>query len=234
MKRLLKGLLPAPLVQKARDVRERWTSYAALSYSQEGEDMILRRMFETRKRGFYVDVGAHHPKRFSNTYAFYKRGWTGINVDATPGSMEAFRRFRPRDINVESAVAREAGALTFFQFNEPALNTFDSTLAAARQGGDFHLIARVPIQARTLADLLAAHLPVGRTIDFLTIDVEGLDLDVLQSNDWARFRPRCVLAECLRSSLHEISSDPVFVFLTAQGYELYAKAVQTVIFRDAA
>ena len=70
-------------------------------YSQQGEDIILHRMFEWQEQGFYIDVGAHHPTRFSNTYKFYKRGWTGINVDAMPGSMTAFNRLRPKDINIE-------------------------------------------------------------------------------------------------------------------------------------
>src|SRR5690349_18351333 len=80
------------------------------SYSQEGEDMVLRRVFEHKAHGFYVDVGAHHPMRFSNTYFFYRRGWRGINIDARPGSKREFDRARPRDINVECGVAQVAGA----------------------------------------------------------------------------------------------------------------------------
>jgi hypothetical protein len=64
--------------------------YLNQSYSQEGEDMVLYRTFETVKEGFYVDVGAHHPDRFSNTYKFYKQGWRGINIDAMPGGMDPF------------------------------------------------------------------------------------------------------------------------------------------------
>ena len=57
------------------------------SYAQEGEDLILYRMIYGKiDKGFYVDVGAHHPKRFSNTYFFYRKGWRGINVEPMPGS----------------------------------------------------------------------------------------------------------------------------------------------------
>ena len=63
--------------------------YAIKCYSQEGEDMILRRIFE-EKNGFYVDVGAHHPRRFSNTYYFYKQGWTGISIEPNPQAAKAF------------------------------------------------------------------------------------------------------------------------------------------------
>src|SRR4051794_10306733 len=72
------------------------------SYSQEGEDMVLRRVFNNKRGGFFVDVGAHHPRMYSNTYYFYLRDWRGINIDAMPGGMAAFDRMRPGDINVEA------------------------------------------------------------------------------------------------------------------------------------
>src|SRR5688500_1685041 len=82
----------------AREFRDRLVDqHAELSYALEGEDMVLRRLFEGKTRGFYVDVGAHHPRRFSNTYYFYRRARRGINIDAAPGSMEAFNRDRSRD-----------------------------------------------------------------------------------------------------------------------------------------
>ena len=99
------------------------------SYSQEGEDRILARLFESSGQGFYVDVGAHHPMRFSNTFLFYRRGWRGVNIDATPGSMRLFDRYRSRDTNIESGVGLTTGVVPFYVFNEPALNTFDRELS---------------------------------------------------------------------------------------------------------
>ena len=72
-----------------------------ICYSQNGEDLILNRFLENKKNGFYIDIGAHHPIRFSNTYLFYKKGWRGINIDAMPGSMDLFNKIRSRDINIE-------------------------------------------------------------------------------------------------------------------------------------
>ena len=106
--------------------------YINESYSQEGEDMILSRYFDGQLKGFYIDIGAHHPKRFSNTYIFYKRGWSGINIDAMPGSMYEFNKYRSRDINIESAISLEPSELTFNIFKEPALNTFSNELAQYR------------------------------------------------------------------------------------------------------
>ncbi|MCP2732462.1 FkbM family methyltransferase, partial [Symplocastrum sp. BBK-W-15] len=98
--------------------------YHNLSYSQEGEDMIISRFFEGKKQGFYVDVGAHHPQRFSNTYRFYLQGWRGINIDAMPGSMEIFNKIRANDINLEISISDCNQILTYYEFNEPALNGF--------------------------------------------------------------------------------------------------------------
>ena len=76
--------------------------------------MILRVIFAKQQTGFYVDVGAHHPKRFSNTYFFYKKGWYGINIDATPGIMENFKKMRKRDINLNIGISDTTGERDFY------------------------------------------------------------------------------------------------------------------------
>src|SRR5689334_5444047 len=92
--------------ERAAAPRRRKPRYFRHSFAQEGEDLVRASFFEGRRNGFFVDVGAHHPKRFSNTYHFYLfRERRGINIDATPGSMTAFRRARPEDINIEAAVS---------------------------------------------------------------------------------------------------------------------------------
>lgn len=87
------------------------TQFHLKSYALQGEDLILKEIFHQVKNGFYVDVGAHHPFKFSNTYFFYKRGWRGINIDALPHSMNLFNQFRPRDINVECGVTFSGGGV---------------------------------------------------------------------------------------------------------------------------
>ena len=201
-----------------------------ICYGQDGEDLILDRLLDGQKSGFFVDVGAHHPVRFSNTYLFYRRGWRGINIDAQPQSMNAFRRLRERDINIEVGVGSRAGWERYFRFNEPALNTFEPEEAKRKAVGPYRIEEEVDVQVRRLDDILDHHVPADTAIDFLSVDVEGLDLDVLQSNDWQRFRPRFVLAETLRTPLAELHNCPVTAFLIAQGYTPVSKAYNTTFF----
>jgi FkbM family methyltransferase len=206
--------------------------YATKSYSQEGEDMILRRLLEKNKNGFYVDVGAHHPQRFSNTYYFYKKGWRGINLDAMPGSMKHFEKIRKKDINLEIPVSKSGNTQTYFMFNEPALNGFSMRLSESRDGNrNYRIIDKKEIKTYTLEDILDTYLPDSQEIDFLSVDVEGLDLDVLESNNWEKYRPRFVVVEILHDSLEEVISSEIYRFLSEAGYMAYSKTVNTVIFK---
>jgi FkbM family methyltransferase len=204
----------------------------SLCYGQEGEDLILDRVLEHQAEGFYVDVGAHHPVRFSNTYLFYKRGWRGINIDAMPGSMRKFESVRPRDINIECGIADCEGKLTYHRFNEPALNTFDTAEAQRKNKPPYKLVNTVEVSVERLDSVLERHLPAGQRIDFLTVDVEGYDLKVIQSNNWTKFRPAYVLVEALDSSLSTVAKLPLNLFLAGQGYNLYAKTVNTLFYRE--
>lgn len=210
------------------------------SYSQEGEDRVLETLMfklhgsKHRKVGFYVDIGAHHPHRYSNTYLFYQRGWRGINVDALPGSMRAFQRQRPRDINLERGVGEQSGEMDFYVFNEPALNTFDASLAQHRCNDVWHVVEVRKVSVQPLSLILEEHLPHGKRIDFMSVDVEGFDLNVLASNDWDRYRPLVVLAETLGKSIEEVLDDPLYGYMKSLDYVLYSKTVNTCFFVDAA
>lgn len=203
---------------------------AQLCYGQDGEDLVLDRMMERQQTGFYVDVGAHHPVRFSNTYLFYRRGWRGINIDAQPGSMKKFERVRPRDINIECGVAGSAGCLTYYRFNEPALNTFDAHEARLKDTPPYRLVDTIEVDVERLDTLLARHMPTDVQIDFMSIDVEGKDLEALESNDWTRFRPRFILAETLRTDMLHLADCPVVQLLGGVGYEPVGKANNTTFF----
>lgn len=201
------------------------------SYSQEGEDRILARLFDSAREGFYVDVGALHPMRFSNTFLFYRRGWRGVNIDAMPGSMRLFERCRPRDTNVEAGIGLTAGSIPFYVFNEPALNSFDRELSESRDVAPYKIQKVIDVRVSPLNEVLGGCLPHGNVPSFLTVDVEGRDLDVLRSNDWSAFRPTYVLAECLGMTVEEAMQGPVSEFMSSVGYHFIAKTVNTAFYQ---
>lgn len=202
----------------------------SLSFSQEGEDGVLQRLFERKDVGLYVDVGSHHPQRFSNTYRFYLRGWNGINIDPLPGSKARFDALRQRDINLEVGISDSPGELTYYSFQEPAFNTFDTKVAGTRESP---LLSAVQVRVIRLSDVLDRHLKPDQKIDFLSIDVEGLDIQVLRSNDWRRYRPSYVLAEALgMRDVAKVLNTELHEYMVSQGYSLFAKCVNTLFFVD--
>jgi len=206
--------------------------YSQRSYSQEGEDLILQNLFGEQEHGFYVDIGAHHPFRFSNTYLFYKRGWRGINIDATPDSMRLFHKYRHRDINLEIPVANNTKSMDYYIFDEPALNSFSYELSNHRDKHTSYKIKQViSLKASKLATILNQYLPQGAIIDFLSIDVEGYETEVLKSNDWNKYRPRYILIEILNITLEKLAENKISRFLKKLGYSQLAITGRTVVFR---
>ncbi len=207
--------------------------YAQKSYSQEGEDLLLKLLLGNRikRKGFYVDVGAHHPYRFSNTYLFYKMGWRGINIDAMPGSMKLFNIFRKRDINLECAISNHAAEMTYFIFDEPAINTFSESMAQEYINNGRQLIEKKNIKMLPLRSILDRYLPKGTHIDFMSVDVEGMDLSALESNDWDKYKPNIILVEDIDFSMQCCNDSDLYRYLTKLGYELISKTFNTLFFR---
>ncbi|MFB6457183.1 FkbM family methyltransferase [Chitinophaga sp. Hz27] len=206
--------------------------YSVLAYSSEGEDLLLKRIFDEKKDGVYVDVGAHHPFRFSNTYLFYKKNWRGINIDPMPGTMELFNKYRPGDINLEMGVSSVPQELTYSIFNEPALNTFSAEkVKEYTQKSCYKVIGSKKVETRPLAAILDQHLK-STAIDFLTIDAEGMDLEVLRSNNWQKYRPAFVLVESQPYELEKGTSSDLLKFMHQKGYGVFAKTYYTYFFRD--
>jgi len=202
------------------------------SYSQEGEDKILNRYFKNKKKGFYIDVGAHHPFRFSNTYLFYKRGWRGINIDATPGSMKLFKKCRPRDINIETAVSNSTKEINYYIFDEPALNSFSSKLSKKRAADTKYKIEKViKLWPKKLSEILDENLPLNTHVDFMTVDVEGYEYEVLVSNNWGKYKPTYLLVEVLKGESEKLTNSKIYLLLKSKNYKALANTGRTIIFK---
>lgn len=163
------------------------------SYAQNFEDVMLARAFPGAK-GFYVDVGANDPDIDNVTRVFYERGWSGINIEPLSANMQALRKKRTRDINLEIAVGEQDGSITFYEIGKwHGYSTTDPAVVEQHRRDGLEVIEReVPL--RKLSDVLDEHAK-GKTIDFLKIDVEGTELSVLRGLDLRRHRPKIILLE---------------------------------------
>jgi FkbM family methyltransferase len=220
------------LVQELKNLKSRLATSANLpflyrhhSYSQEGEDRIIAKTFSHLQNGFFVDIGAYHPFRFSNTQLLYEIGWHGINVEPTPGAVNAFKLSRKRDINLSLAVGEQKTISMFYCFADPALNTFNSrraeTIVNSRQS---RLIAQYKLPTYRLDEILTEYLPKNQVIHFMNIDVEGLELSVVNSNDWQKFLPLVIAIE----NFHYL---PELTELDKYGYLTFAQTYSTQILK---
>ncbi len=197
---------------------------AKLSYSQCGEDMILDTIFNDVKTGFYIDIGANNPFTQSNTYHFYRKGWHGINIDALPNSMKSFNKFRRRDINIENAIGDKEEILEYYMFSSTFYNTFSKDEAEKRKSVSKLLEIR-KIKTQKLSDILDKY-SIER-IDFISIDVEGFDLNVLKSNNWNKYRPKVIVTEYFSSNLNELEKNDVTNLLKENNYTYFCNTPQT-------
>jgi len=165
-----------------------------ISYAQNFEDVMIARLFDAGYRGFYVDIGAAHPRFLSVTRHFYDQGWSGINVEPTFAFYPLLCEARPRDTNLQCAIGNSPGHATFYEFPKFVENSTLERSVADRLAATELTATPHEVEVLRLSELCAIHVK-DRTIDFMKIDVEGGELGVMQSGDWKRFRPRLVIVE---------------------------------------
>ncbi len=186
--------------------------------------------FPSSYKGYYVDVGAYHPLKYSNTYSFYEKGWRGICVDPVPGRTHLFKKYRPRDIFLNHGVSESEKTLMYYMAEEPAYNTFSEEIYENNVG---IFKQKKEVSTKPLRKILNQNLPKGCTIDFLSVDAEGFDLEVLQSNDWQRYRPRIVLLEEKSvHSLNDITSLEINAFMMQNNYLAVSRAPSALVYMD--
>ena len=191
------------------------------SFGQFGEDAVLQTLLQ-KKKATYIDVGAYHPVLYSNTYAFYKRGWSGVVIDANLNSKLLFNVFRPRDTFINAAVGKE-GTKTYYNYSDPAFNQLSDIEPPLPNG--VSLVSKDVVKVIPLETLVGNIGPV----DLLNIDVEGLDLEVLETYDWNN-PPRVIAIEVHDFNAETPKNSPAYVFLHEKGYRLTALCGVTLIF----
>lgn len=211
--------------------------FAPVSYAQAGEDVILEgllsaRLYKSQRSWdsvFYVEIGANHPVSTSNTYLFYQRGANGVLVEPNPELGSLIRTARPRDVLVPSVVLPAAQAsATLFIGNAHELSSLDE--AHIKSFGNFDGIGgvreHIEVSALGINELL---FPYANKVDFLSIDCEGLDYDLIKAIDWERIKPAVIQCEPSEHFL-EGNTDRIIKLMECRSYRLAAKTDINVIF----
>lgn len=186
------------------------------SFSQYGEDLVIDGIFGNKSEGFFIDIGANDPLIFNNTKRFYDKGWSGINIEPNPLLYKRITEQRIRDINLNIGVGQINQKIPFYLISADTLSSFNKD-DAERNCSNFNekIINVITIPMVTLTEIIASYAK-GRSIDILSIDVEGYEMEVIKGNDWTQYRPKLILIELgFNTDTFEI-----FTFLRENGYEL--------------
>ena len=190
------------------------------------EDTAVLDYFKHKKNGFYVDVGCHHPICINNTYLLYKQNWSGINIDVSEFSIDLFNYMRPHDLNYKCAVSNKNKVVKlFYQKEFSQLSTIKSNQAKNVFQGK---IKEKEIQAFSLDEILSRDKYKNTKIDFLNIDVEGADLEVLEGLSFDKFKPELI---CLEIHDKEVKKSEIYNFLIQKKYELIWSGIFSHLFK---
>lgn len=207
-----------------------------VSYAQCGEDLILDHLFTWLKidRPCYLDIGAHHPLLLSNTYFFYSKGCRGVCVEPDPALFHEITRRRPGDtcLNVGVGLAPQDKA-PFYVMSASYLNTFSKAEALRCQGyGTVQIekVIEVPMLSvnRIIADNFA------QCPNLVSIDVEGVDLEIVRSFDFDISRPEvfCVETITYTQDHTEEKVNEIIAHMAEKDYFVYADTYINTIFVD--
>lgn len=203
------------------------------SYSQDGEDKVLREIFKNNNSGVYVDVGCYHPIEISNTALLYNKGWNGINIDISEYSIKLFNFIKPDDVNLNLAVSNSSGYRDiFFQKNLSKISTVSKEKSLKIFQGK---IKTKKIICKTLTEIINGSVYRNKKINFLNIDAEGHDLEVLHSLDFHKYPPEVICIEIFPEygnfNDFNLKTTPEYKFLIDKDYKLYWSGYFSHIFK---
>jgi len=193
-------------------------------YSQFGEDKVLIEILKKNiNKGFYVDVGCFHPKKHSNTYLLYKKGWKGINIDIEKNKIEVFKMSRPDDINILAAVSDKQRLIKVHKTQNYGVGSkiIDNT----KTKKNFKTLI-----TKTLNEVIEKTIYKNRKIDLLNIDTEGEDLNVLKSLNIKKYNPSIIIIESHLTSINKILKSKIYIFLVRKKYKLRSWNFFSLIF----
>jgi FkbM family methyltransferase len=205
-------------------------NYGRKSYSQLGEDVFIEQRLRKRVGGLYLDIGAYHPFKYSNTELLRTAlGWKGINIDASSQAIDAFNLNRGGDINICAAVGDKVKNGIYYEFEDNALNTTNETVGEKRRRRQ-KLIAANSIQLNPVPKILNDNQLECRDIELLNLDISGSEFDVLVGMDWSKMRPKIIAVSNENLKLKNVIQNRIYLFLSALGYNLVGHLLITSVF----
>ena len=188
------------------------------TYSAHKEDLIVKKFFKNKKNGFFVDVGCHHPSRINNTFLLYHLGWRGVNIDMNKLSIDLFNVCRKEDTNLNYAVSGKNNIINFYTNKEHSL-----TSSILKKSNFEKFKYKKTIESKTLTSILKKTKYRNKQIDFLNIDAEGVDFQVLKSLDFNIYKPKLICIEMWRTNPKKSTKDNnIYKFLKNKNYKLIA------------
>ncbi len=214
-------------------LRYRYDAIDRVSHAQCGEDLLIQYVFNSLgiRKISYLDIGAHHPSYLSNTYYFYLKGHRGVCVEPDPALMQQFASERPGDCLLNIGIGSEEATADFYVMSRPTLNTFSKAEAERFASYGKQSIERVlPVRIRNINTVIAEEF--GNAPNLISLDVEGMDLDILQSIDFERFAPDVLCVETLTytEDQSERKITEIIEFMQSRGYFAYADTYVNSIF----
>lgn len=183
----------------------------------------------------FVDVGANHPFRMSNTAMFYEHGWRGIAIDPNPQFATEYAALRPEDTFVNCGVSDRPGTLSYFEFEEPLYNTFDADRAETVNKHYSALAGTREVKVRPLREILGDVWPNGKSIRVLSIDCEGMDCEVIASHDFEKYPTDFICVELGATDIEGCQKEEAIEMLRNKRYQFIAKLCKSaVLVSDAA
>ena len=203
------------------------------SYSLLGEDVAIKKLLKNKKKGYYVDVGAYHPLEGSNTHLLFKDGWSGVNIDVSPLSIELFKMLRPNDSNINKANSKKKSPLNlYFKKKINMLNTLSKFQAKKNFPNGY---SQKKIITSTLNSIIQNSKFKNKKIDFLNIDIEGGELEAIKSLNFKLFKPKFICIELHNYTKKKknsyLKNNQIYKFLTNKNYKICWNNQYSYIFK---
>ena len=200
-------------------------------YSQWGEDKFILDFFKDKNNGVYFDIGCFHPFMYSNTCLLHKKGWQGINIDINPTSIDLFNIARPRDVNLCTTINNEKKIFDVF-YDDPfsPVNTIDEKFYNNLKKNFFKNEKKLRIESKSIDEIIKIS-EINKNIDFINIDIEGKDYEVLTQIGIEKFQPSLIAIETHNVDGTEIETYSLIKnFMTNKNYNVYKRVGPTTLF----